>query len=76
MVQLSVDIGFDPELHLKVGRALAPLRDEGVLIIGSGVSYHNMAGVRGTAGPSRPKSLTLGSSRRWLTRFPINVPNG
>lgn len=43
-VQLSLTAGLDPSAHLSMGRALAPLRDDGVFIIGSGMSYHNMRG--------------------------------
>jgi aromatic ring-opening dioxygenase catalytic subunit (LigB family) len=44
IVMVSVKSSYDPAEHLALGRALAPLRDEGVLIVGSGLTYHNMQG--------------------------------
>jgi aromatic ring-opening dioxygenase catalytic subunit (LigB family) len=49
IVQLSLHHSLDPELHYRAGQALASLRAEGVLITGSGMSYHNMQGF-GAAG--------------------------
>lgn len=42
VVQVSLRCSLDPAEHLEMGRKLAPLREEGVLIIGSGMSFHNL----------------------------------
>ncbi len=44
VVEMSLDRSLDPALHLAVGRALAPLRDDNVLILMTGMSFHNMRG--------------------------------
>jgi 4,5-DOPA dioxygenase extradiol len=41
-LQLSLLRGLNPEAHLALGRALRGLRDENLLVIGSGFSFHNM----------------------------------
>lgn len=42
VVQMSLVHSLDPKIHIAIGEALAPLRDQGVLIVGSGMSFHNM----------------------------------
>ena len=42
VVQLSLITSLDPVEHISMGRALAPLRDHGVFIVGSGNSFHNL----------------------------------
>lgn len=42
VIQLSLLASLDPAAHIAIGKALAPLRERGVLIVGSGMSFHNM----------------------------------
>ncbi|MGD0635905.1 MAG: class III extradiol ring-cleavage dioxygenase [Beijerinckiaceae bacterium] len=42
LVQLSLQKDLSPALHIQIGQALAPLRDEDVLIVGSGMTFHNL----------------------------------
>jgi aromatic ring-opening dioxygenase catalytic subunit (LigB family) len=41
-VSLVNNHGYDPEFHFNLGIALGPFREQGVLILGSGYSYHNL----------------------------------
>jgi aromatic ring-opening dioxygenase catalytic subunit (LigB family) len=41
-IQLSLEANLDPARHLAIGRALAPLRDQEVLLVGSGMSFHDL----------------------------------
>ena len=42
IVQLSIDESQPPSFHFEIGKRLAPLREEGVLIVGSGNLVHNL----------------------------------
>ena len=44
VVLLSMKKDYDAAEHIRAGAAIEPLRDEGVLVIGSGLTYHNMRG--------------------------------
>ena len=43
VVQLSLDVTLTPAARVDIGRRLAPLRDEGVLIMGTGNIVHNLS---------------------------------
>ena len=43
VVAMSLQSSLDPALHCAMGAALQSLRDAGVLIVGAGMSYHNLA---------------------------------
>ncbi|HEX6118853.1 MAG TPA: class III extradiol ring-cleavage dioxygenase [Dongiaceae bacterium] len=59
MIQLSLLRGQSTDAHIKLGQAIAPLRDEGVLILGSGGSVHNL----------RQVSWDGGRTPRWASDF-------
>jgi aromatic ring-opening dioxygenase catalytic subunit (LigB family) len=68
-VQLSLKRGLDPEEHLAMGRALAPLRDEGVFIVCSGMTFHNL---RAFHPQSRPVSEAFDA---WLRETGMAAPH-
>lgn len=43
VIELSLERSLDAAQHLALGRALAPLREQGVLLVGAGMSFHNLA---------------------------------
>ena len=61
VLQLSLLQSLNAADHIRLGQSLAPLRDEGVLIIGSGMSYHNMRGY------GDPRATAVGAAfDHWL----------
>lgn len=63
VVTLSLAASLDPALHLAAGRALASLRDEGVLILASGMSFHNLRGYFRAETEDRSRAFDA-----WLTQ--------
>lgn len=54
LVQVSLFNSEDGDAHYRLGRAVAPLRDEGVVIIGTGMTVHNLRDMRFTWGDPTP----------------------
>jgi len=65
VVQLSIDWTKPPEFHYKIGKMLAALREEGILIIGSGNLVHNLHAYSWSRRPVEPFD--------WAVRFEKRV---
>ncbi|GAB6141266.1 class III extradiol ring-cleavage dioxygenase [Methylosoma difficile] len=73
VVQLSLVSSLNPNAHIAIGKALASLRKKGVLILGSGMSFHNMSAFF-SADPTK-----LGKSEMfdaWLSETLMNKTMG
>lgn len=69
VVQLSMDVRRTPQQHFELGRRLRPLRDEGVLIMGSGNIVHDLSGViRQNDVPAHPYAENFGKMIRTAIR--------
>lgn len=69
ILQVSLKVGLDPSFHLQAGKALEPLRSEGVLIVGSGMSYHNLREFGGEVGAKHAADFD-----RWLAQSVKDLP--
>jgi len=65
VVSMSVDPALRPEHQFQIGRALAPLRQESVLIIGSGATVHNLRMLHWNREDGQPEGWAE-AFERWL----------
>jgi 4,5-DOPA dioxygenase extradiol len=81
--QLSVQSNLDGTYHYNIGKALSPLKDEGVLIIGSGSAVHNLRALDFSAGGNvAPWALEFDNwlkdallDGRYVPYFPFSCSN-
>lgn len=65
VLQLSLQSHLGPEHHFRLGRAIAPLREEGVLILASGGATHNLRDFRGQPADAPAMEYAI-EFDRWL----------
>ncbi len=68
VVQLSIQRHLDPARHLALGRAIAPLRHEGVLVLGSGGAVHPLGDPEVPLGKRLPTETWAVAFNDWLNR--------
>jgi 4,5-DOPA dioxygenase extradiol len=68
VVQLSIQSHLDPARHLALGEAIAPLRHEGVLVIGSGGAVHPLGDPTLALGDGFPTDNRAIAFNEWLNR--------
>lgn len=71
VLQISMKSNYDPETHLRLGQALAPVREQGVLILGSGASFHNLPALMKDPSSAHEKSIQFD---QWLQDTLIHNP--
>lgn len=59
IVQVSLFHTEDPDQHYRLGQAVASLRDENIVIIGAGMSVHNLRDMFATRGDPTPMPYTV-----------------
>jgi aromatic ring-opening dioxygenase catalytic subunit (LigB family) len=69
ILQLSLQSALDPAQHIAIGKALGSLRDDNILIIGSGLSFHNL----GALGDPRANAPAEAFDK-WLTQTLCDGP--
>jgi 4,5-DOPA dioxygenase extradiol len=74
VVQISLASHLEPNWHIRLGQALQPLRDEGVMIIGSGFNFHNMSVL--SRGSTKAQKSEAEAFTNWLDEVLIdsNLP--
>jgi 4,5-DOPA dioxygenase extradiol len=64
VVQLAIDGTQPPQFHYDLGRRLAPLRDEGIMLVGSGNVVHNLRVMRRSAAAAYPWAVQFNEAVR------------